>query len=268
MADAFAQAPDLSGVVGGLPYRVQLAGGWIDQPFVSRLDPDPPGSMVVVSLLPTVRYMDRCGMATGTRAVARALWGDALPSDRDPADLVRVLYAAENDGRAEPSGSQDMCGIVYPGVSRLDYDIAVDGGYFPCHVESTCDPEVAAWLERVLHLVPVAQRPPDYSPLAVKRIDPAWVRRLGRSGHDCYDAIVARDLAALGASFNECSAAWDALLPGVFVHPTVTVDLKGLLAAYASRYPGAMYSGCGGGYIVVASDEEVPGSVRVAVRTA
>ncbi len=27
-----------------------MAGGWIDQPFVSTLNPEPPGSMVVVSL--------------------------------------------------------------------------------------------------------------------------------------------------------------------------------------------------------------------------
>ena len=47
---------------------------------------------------PTVRYMDRCGMATGTRAGGQRLWGDALPADRRPADLVRELYAAENAG--------------------------------------------------------------------------------------------------------------------------------------------------------------------------
>jgi hypothetical protein len=40
-----------------------------------------------------------------------------------------------------------------------------------------------------------------------------------------------------------------------------------LLAWYQSRYDGAMYSGCGGGYLVVASEEEVPGSFRVSVRT-
>ena len=74
--------------IGGLPYRVALAGGWIDQPFVSTLNPEPPGSMVVVSLHPTIRFMDRCGMATGTRYVAQALWGDTLP-DRDPAELMR-----------------------------------------------------------------------------------------------------------------------------------------------------------------------------------
>ena len=258
----------LGQAIGTLPYRLQMAGGWIDQPFVSSLNPEPPGSMVVVSLLPTVRYMERSGMATGTRAVARDLWGDRMPSNRSADELVRELYLAENAGKAEPSGSQDMCGLVYPGISRLDYDASVYGGWFPARVQSTCDPVVAAWLESVIHLVPVGQRPLGYSPLGIRRLDGGWVARLGASGRACYDAIVAMDVAALGDSLNECSRAWDALLPQVFEHPTIAVDLRGLLAAYASRYPGAMYSGCGGGYLIVASEDEPPGSGRIAVRTA
>lgn len=252
-------------VIGSLPYRLALAGGWIDQPFVSALNPEPPGSMVVVSLQPTVRFMDRSGMATGTRQVARGLWGDALP-DRDPLELVRELFEAENRSLPQPSGSQDMAGLIVPGISRLDYDAAVDGGTFPCHIESTRDPEVVAWLERVLHLIPVAPRPPGYDPLEVKWLDPRWIRRLGRSGRDCFDAIVTRDLAALGASMAECSAAWEAILPATVSHRAITIDLKGLLAAYQSSYPGAMFSGCGGGYLIVASDRDVPGSFSVRVR--
>lgn len=33
---------DLCGVIGPIPYRMAFAGGWIDQPFVSRLNPEPP----------------------------------------------------------------------------------------------------------------------------------------------------------------------------------------------------------------------------------
>ncbi len=265
--DAVPPVPELGDIIGRLPYRLQLAGGWIDQPFVSGHDPEPPGSMVVVSLEPSVRYMDRSGMATGTRASAFALWGDGLPADRRPMDLVRELYAAENAAKAEPSGSQDMCGIVFPGVSRLDYDASVAGGWFPCHVESTCDPAAARWLERAIHLVAVSPRPPGYTPLGVKRLDPDWVRRLGQSGTDCYDAIIRQDVVALGASMNECSTCWDALLPHTLAHPAITIDLKSLLGWYQARYDGAMYSGCGGGYLVVASKEVVPGSSRVSVRT-
>ena len=107
-------------MIGAIPYRMAFAGGWIDQPFVSRHNPSPPGSMVVVGLEPTFRFMDRAGMATGTRNVAMKLWQGGLPR-REPAELVRELYAAENRGKSEPSGSQDMIGLIYPGVSRLDY---------------------------------------------------------------------------------------------------------------------------------------------------
>ena len=265
--DQASLASDLTGVIGRLPYRLALAGGWIDQPFVAALNPEPPGSMVVVSLLPTVRFMDRSGMATGTRASAISLWGDQLPTDRPALDLVHELYAAENWGKVEPSGSQDMLGLVVPGVSRLDYDASIDGGWFPSHIESTCEPATAGWLERVLHLIPVGPRPPGYGPLGVKRLEPDWVHRLGESGKDCYDAILRQDLVALGASMNECSRCWDVLLPGTLAHPTISIDLKGLLAWYESRYPGAMYSGCGGGYLVVASADDVPGSFRLTVRT-
>jgi hypothetical protein len=253
--------------MGALPYRLQLAGGWIDQPFVSSLNPDPPGSMVVVSLQPTVRYMERSGFATGTRAAARALWGDEIPAERPADELVRQLYAAENEGRDQPSGSQDMCGLVYPGISRLDYDVSFEGGWFPSHVESTDSPEVVAWLERVIHLIPVGPRPAGYSPLAERHLDPRWIARLGASGRACFDAIVSMDVAALGASLNETSHAWRAILPQVFEHPTITVDLTALLDVYASAFPGAMLSGCGGGYIVVASEVAPPGSATVMVRT-
>ncbi len=252
-------------VIGEMPYRMALAGGWIDQPFVSERDPSPPGSMVVVALEPDFRFMDGSGMATSTRKVASRLWGGGLPSG-DPAALVRELYAEENRGRPAPSGSQDMIGLVYPGVNRLDFVRSVEGGVFPSHIEGTEDPAVAAWIEETIKVLPVAQRPPGYSPLGVKNLDPAWVRRLGASGTACYAALVARDLAALQASMEECMLSWEAILPGTLRHPRLQVDLVGLLDHYRREYGGAMYSGCGGGYLYVATDREVPGSFRVRVR--
>jgi len=255
----------ITDVIGEIPYRMAFAGGWIDQPFVSKLNPTPPGSMVVVGLKPTFWYMERAGMATGTRKVAMQLWDGKLP-DREPADLVRELYEEENRGKTEPSGSQDMIGLLYGGVNRLDYDFNHEGGIFPCHIESNNDPEVAAWLEQVIHMVPVSPRPPGYNPLGVKNLDVDWIRRLGQSGKDCYDAILAKDAVGLGASMNECMDCWEALLPHVVRHETVTTDLVGIMKQYQARYPGAMYSGCGGGYLYVVSDEPVPGGFRVDVR--
>lgn len=204
-------------------------------------------------------------MGTSTREVARRLWSDTLP-ERDPQALMRELYEAENQGRNQPSGSQDMAGLIYPGVSRLDYDCAYEGGVFPSRVESCYDPVVVAWLERVIHILPVAPRPQDYSPLGERHLDPEWIAKLGWSGKQCFDAIVAQDVGALGASMNECMQCWEALLPATVRHPAISVDLKAILAWYQSQHAGAMYSGCGGGYLYVASEAPVPGAIRPRVR--
>jgi hypothetical protein len=44
------------------------------------------------------------------------------------------------------------------------------------------------------------------------------------------------------------------------------LDLLSILKHYQDSYAGAMYSGCGGGYLYVVSDEPVPGGSQVKVR--
>ena len=204
----------ITDVIGTMPYRMAFAGGWIDQPFVSRLDPAPPGSMVVVALEPTCRFMDRCGMGTSTRKVAERLWGGALP-DRDPAALVRRVVRRGERGQAEPSGSQDMIGLIYPGVNRLDYDFDHEGGYFPVHIESNSDPAVARWLE-ASHPDGAGRASARTATArwAIKNLDPGVDPAAGADGQ----GLLRRDRGAgmprgLGASMNECMACWEAILP-------------------------------------------------------
>jgi hypothetical protein len=204
-------------------------------------------------------------MATGTRRVALDLWGSRLP-ERDPAELVRELYREENRGRCEPSGSQDMIGLIYPGVNRLDYDFSCEGGVFPRHIETCNDECVIAWLEEAVHLLPVSPRPEGYNPLGKKNLDPEWIRRLGATGKECFDAIVSRDVRALGAAMNACMECWESILPCTVRHTALTIDLKSLLVYYQSRYCGAMYSGCGGGYLLVVANDPVPGTLKIRVR--
>jgi hypothetical protein len=82
-------------LLGAIPNRLQLGGGWIDQPFVSKLNPKPPGSMVVVQVESNFRPMCRSGIASSTRIVAAELWGGKLPN-RPKDVLVRELYHTEN----------------------------------------------------------------------------------------------------------------------------------------------------------------------------
>jgi hypothetical protein len=252
-------------VIGKIPYKLALAGGWIDQPFVSRSNPSPPGSMVVVCVEPHFRFMERAGISTGTRNIALRLWKDGIP-ERNADELVQQLYEAENKDKDEPSGSQDMIGLIYPGISRLDYDFAHRGGIFPVHIESNNDSEIASWLEKVINILPVAPRPQGYNPLETKNLNPDWIARLGETGKVCYEAIIAKDIKALGQSMNECMLCWEKILPGTVRHHTLEIELMPLLKYYQSVYPGAMYSGCGGGYLYVASDTPVPGAFGMKVR--
>ena len=115
-------------------------------------------------------------------------------------------------------------------------------------------------------MIPIAPRPPGYGPLGIKNLDRDCIAALGQTGKDCFDAIVACDLKRLGDSMNRCMKCWETILPQTVRHPAIEVDLAGLLAQYQSRHAGAMYSGCGGGYLYVVSDEPVEGAFKIKVR--
>jgi hypothetical protein len=249
-----------------MPYRMTLAGGWIDQPFLSCLNPSPPGAVVVVSLEPVYHFMNRAGIATSTRRVALKTWGQRLP-EGDRAEMVRKLYRLENRDRSNPSGSQDMAGMIYPGISRLDYDFDIEGGVFPAHVESCNEPATIAWLEKVLHILPVCPRPDGYDPLIIQNLIPEWIARLGQAGHACYDAILRHDAPALGAAMTATMDCWKVLLPGNFEHPCLTMDLLPLMNYYQQHFYGAAYSSCGGGYLYVVSEQAVPGTFQPVIRS-
>jgi hypothetical protein len=61
---------------------------------------------------------------------------------------------------------------------------------------------------------------------------------------------------------------WQNILPGTVRHRTIAIDLIEILSYYQNRYIGAMYSGCGGGYLYVVSEQPVPDGFKVSVRVA
>jgi len=235
------------------PYRIALAGGWIDQPWVSEICP---GSMVVSSIYPTIDFNDRSGMATSSRKVAIELWGDRLPSG-NPERMAQLLFGSENPpGAPYVSGSQDHIGLLVPGISKLFYD----GGYWPAKIESTRDQEVCEWLQEVLHFIPLEPRPDEYDPLEIKNLEYKWIKQLGESGKYCYASILDFDVKGLGESLRLSLEAWQNILPKTVLESTL-IELK----KFAS-HPGATFSGSGGGYIMVASDNKIDRAKKIKVR--
>jgi len=248
------------------PYRLALAGGWGDHNFVNFLGD---GYVVVVQIEPIVSFHDRCGICSSTREILVKKYPKGIPSHMDKYQLASDLYYWENERKVPIGGSQDAWGSVYPGFNLLHYDFRHHNGVLPKNVSSIVNQRTARWFEQNLWIVEcVGPRPEGYNPFdagrfATKKI----VEQLGQSGQDCFSAIKYRDVSALGASFNLCSSAWRKMLPAVFEHPTIKVPVMKQLRHYRRNYAGAMPSGCGVGYIFVASSEPVPGGFQVKVNT-
>jgi cytidyltransferase-like protein len=235
------------------PYRLCLAGGWMDQPWMSEIHA---GSVVVAQIMPTVPFALRSGLATSSRAVALSLWGDRYP-EGDPIENARRLFGAENPpGTQAIAGSQDHLGLLVPGISRLYYG----GEYWPVKIDNTRDSAVCEWLSKVLHLIPLKPRLEGYNPLDRTNLRQDWIKDLGAAGALCWKSLLARDIRGLGQSMTQTMSSWRNLLP-------LTVPDWVIQEAHSyERYPGCVPTGCGGGYLMVASEDDVPGSIPIRVR--
>jgi cytidyltransferase-like protein len=237
------------------PYRLCLAGGWIDQPWVSEIHP---GSVVVAQIWPTMDFNDRSGLATSSRNTGIKIWGDRYP-EGDHEQNAKLLFGAENPpGKKYISGSQDHIGLLFPGINRLYYN----GGYWPEKIESTTRKDICDWLSDVLYLVPLKPRPEGYDPLEIMNLEKPLVKELGESGDRCWKAILKKDVTALGGAVKDTLLSWKKILP--FTVPDEIMNE--VETKYFPHYPGAITSGCGGGYVIVVSDRPVKGSIKIKVR--
>lgn len=237
------------------PYRICIAGGWLDQPWVSEIHP---GVVVVAQIWPTINFNDRSGMATSSRNVAIDIWGDRYP-DGDPIKNAKILFGAENPpGSKYISGSQDHIGLLNPGISRLFYN----GDFWPAQIDSTIDKETCEWLSSVLHLIPLEPRPVGYNPIKEKNLTKELVKELGDAGEQCWQSINKKDVTGLGESMTRTFLTWKKMLPNT----VPDYVLKEMEKKYFPNYSGAITSGSGGGYVVVASEKEIAGATKIKIR--
>ena len=225
-----------------IPFRIDLAGGWLDQPYVSALHP---GSVLTISIEPTEEFNDRSGMASSTRRKAIALWQNTLPHG-DPEHLAKVLFSFENPpGTQEVAGSQDSLGIVLPGLNRLIYD----GGYWPAQIDSVHDEDVLSWIEQHLCLLTLGPRASTFRVLDDTNITPTNARALAEAAEACWEAILARDARGFGLAFRRSFEAQVAMFPKM-----VDEGILQMIDGYRDRAFGWKLSGAGGGgYLILVS---------------
>ena len=202
----------------GIPTRLDLAGTWIDQPYVSQYHP---GWAITISLEPTFEVRDRCGLSTSTRKMIQKIWPVKLPK-MDPEMLARLVFCFENNPEREDghiSGAQDSIGICVPGLCRHYYD----NNFWPLKVESTNDEMTLRFLEEHLVMIPIEPRKPGCSVVEGKDITPAKVKALADAADACWSAILKHDLTAFAAAYRASFEAQTAMFPGM-IKPTYIID--------------------------------------------
>ncbi|NTU65649.1 MAG: adenylyltransferase/cytidyltransferase family protein [Chloroflexi bacterium] len=238
-----------------LPYRIDLAGGWLDQPFVSQHHP---GAVVTISLEPTLEFNERSGMASSTRRHARELWGVKIPPGNYE-KLARILFCWDNPpGTKVISGSQDSIGLVFPGLACASYE----GGYWPTRIEHRLDEPLLRFVENALYLVPLGPRYADYDVLADTVIDRERARALADAADGHWDAILRQDIAAFGRTMRAGFEAQVAMFPHM-----MNDRVAALIETYRHQSLGWKLSGAGGGgYLILVSDRPITNAVRVVAR--
>ena len=238
-----------------IPYRIDLAGGWLDQPFVSKHGAGP---VLVISVEPTIEFNERSGMASSSRRRAIELWQTDIPGG-DREKLARVLFSYENPpGTTEFSGSQDALGIVLPGLNRLDYQ----GNYWPIKITPVHQEETLRWLEEHLRLIPLGPRQGSFQVLKDKRITPARVRALAAAADQCWEAIRQRKVEELGRQMRASFEAQVSMFPRM-----ANPDVISAIRQYAPGALGWKLSGAGGGgYLILVSRHNVRGAIKIRIR--
>ena len=235
-----------------IPYRVELCGGWLDQPSVNSLVPGP---VIVMSIEPTIEFNDKSGMATSSRKKAIELWQTQIPAG-DREQLAKLIFCVENPpGTKTISGSQDQLGILLPGLNKLNYD----NSYWPVSIESITDEATLHFIAQHLYLIQLPQRKQNYDVLGNTNINPASAKKLADATERCWKAMKEHDVENWGKATAECFEAQLEMYPAMS-----TPDVQSAIDQYRHQVHGWKLTGCGGGgYLILISEVSVPNAIKV-----
>jgi cytidyltransferase-like protein len=238
-----------------IPYRIDLAGGWLDQPFVGKYSSGP---VITISIEPTIEFNERSGMASSTRRKAIELWQTNVPYGNKE-KLAKVLFSYENPpGSKVIAGSQDAIGIVMPGLNKLQYN----GYFWPKEIISIHDENILSWLEQHLYLTTLGPREKDFDALKGANVNVKNAGALKEAAECCWDSIIKYDIEKFGYYFRKSFEAQAQMFP----HMVSDEILKAIEKYKDSAYGWKLSGAGGGGYIIFVADREIPGSMQIKIR--
>jgi cytidyltransferase-like protein len=238
-----------------IPYRIDIAGGWLDQPYVSK---HANGSVITICVEPDYEFNDRSGMSTSSRKKAIELWHTDIP-DGDKEKLAKTLFCFENPpGTKYVSGSQDALGITLPGLNKYFYE----GTYWPSDIQTVMVSEVLDWIEQRIWMIPLYPREMDYDVLANTQIDEKGARWLSEATDACWKALQQQDANAAGKAMTQSFEAQISMFPNM-----VTPDILAQIDFYKKDVFGWKVSGAGGGgYLIFFSEKPIENAIQIRIR--
>lgn len=238
-----------------LPYRIDIAGTWIDQPYVSEHGS---GWAITASIEPNHDFIERGGMSSSTRNAAKKIWPYELPNYNEEM-LAKLLFCFENDpeNKGHISGAQDAIGICMTGLTRHFYD----GHYWPKRIESCHDDAILTWLENHICLVEMFPRHEECSVVEGKSITPEKVRNLTSAAERCWNAIMKKDLKAFAEAYQDSFNAQIAMFPAM-MQPGV----QDFIDCWKDRALAWKMAGAGGGGHLILVVDKIPSSGVIPVK--
>jgi cytidyltransferase-like protein len=238
-----------------MPYRIDLAGGWLDQPYVGKYSK---GSVLTISIEPTIEFNERSGMASSTRRHAIELWHTDVPSG-DKEKLARLLFCFENPpGSKIIAGSQDALGIILPALNKLEYN----GNYWPSNIVVVNNEKTLSWIEQHLYLVTLEPRESGYNVFDNTNINEHYARALADATDMCWNSILDLDLKGFGKYFKKSFEAQIAMFPNM-----VDDFIFKIIDKYKEKVYGWKLSGAGGGgYLIFVAEKPIAGAIQIKIR--
>jgi cytidyltransferase-like protein len=238
-----------------IPYRIDLAGGWLDQPYVSKYYP---GAVITINIEPDYEFNYRSGLSTSSRKAAIEMWGNILPTDNLEKLAKMVFYYENKPGTKFISGSQDAIGIVFPGLNKLQYD----NEYWPFHIESVLNDGILDFIEQRLYLIQLFPRNQEFDVLANTNINKANAHDLSVAADNCWNAIINKDAVAWGKASVDSFNAQIKMFPNM-----VSDEVLTCLEQYKDKALGWKLCGAGGGgYLVLISEIPVENAIKIHIR--
>jgi len=163
-----------------IPYRVDIAGSWADHPFINAVSP---ASVICAKI--TGNFKKGMGLSGSTRETIKKYKNKSL----------EYLFLVENEGKSFMTGSQDLLGIMIPGVKMLKYDQS----YWPDMTATEyLTKQQAQYLEKVLYLIPTFERAKDLNVIGRIDVTKMKAKEFGKSTQRVWEYIKEMNTKRLG----------------------------------------------------------------------